>query len=79
MGSYWDAKGHNEIDIVAINDLDKQVLIVEVKRQQKKYNETKLIEKSHSLLKKLKLNGYNVTYRGFSLDNLVEIMDEFLR
>ncbi len=78
MGSYWDAKGHNEIDIVAINDLDKQVLIVEVKRQQKKYNETKLIEKSHGLLKKLKLSGYNVTYRGFSLDNLVEVMDEFL-
>ncbi|WP_241903978.1 DUF234 domain-containing protein, partial [Vibrio breoganii] len=76
-GGYWDAKGHNEIDIVAINDLDKKVLIAEVKRQQKRYSETKLIEKSHGLLKKLNLKGYEIEYRGFSLDNLVEVMEEY--
>jgi len=77
IGGYWDAKGHNEIDIVAINDLDKEILIAEVKRRQKRYSEAKLIEKSHSLLKKLNLNGYKIVYRGFSLDNLVDVMDEY--
>ena len=77
IGGYWDAKGQNEIDIVAINDLDKEILIAEVKRRQKRYNEAKLIEKSHVLLKKLNLKGYNVVYKGFSLDNLVEVMGEY--
>ncbi|MCL9783371.1 ATP-binding protein [Vibrio sp. S4M6] len=78
IGGYWDAKGQNEIDIVAINDLDKKILVVEVKRQQKRYNEARLVEKSHGLLKKLNYKGYHVEYRGFSLDNLVDVMNEFL-
>ncbi|EKO3677525.1 ATP-binding protein [Vibrio metschnikovii] len=77
IGGYWDAKGHNEIDIVAINDLDKKILIAEVKRQQKRYSEAKLIEKSHCLLQKLNLKGYDIEYRGFSLDDLVETMKEY--
>lgn len=77
IGGYWDAKGHNEIDIVAINDLDKKILIAEVKRQQKRYSEAKLIEKSHDLLKKLNLKGYDIEYRGFSLDNLAKTMKEY--
>ena len=74
IGGYWDAKGQNEIDIVAINDLDKHILIAEVKRQHKKYNQQKLIEKSQGLLQKLKLNDYTVSYHGFSLDNIQEVM-----
>ncbi|MGI1989287.1 DUF234 domain-containing protein [Shewanella glacialipiscicola] len=77
IGGYWDAKGHNEIDIVAINDLDKKILIAEVKRKQKLYSEAKLIEKSVNLLQKLNVNNYSVEYRGFSLDNLIEVMDEY--
>ncbi|MDA9557674.1 ATP-binding protein [Vibrio sp.] len=77
IGGYWDAKGHNEIDIIAINDLDKIIVIAEVKRQQKRYSELKLREKSQSLLKKLNLKGYEVQYRGFSLDNLVKVMEEY--
>ncbi|MCU7995591.1 DUF234 domain-containing protein [Shewanella glacialipiscicola] len=77
IGGYWDAKGHNEIDIVAINDLDKKILIAEVKRKQKRYSEAKLIEKSVNLLQKLNVNNYSVEYRGFSLDNLIEVMDEY--
>ena len=46
IGSYWNSKGEDEIDIVAINDLDKEILIAEVKRQYKKYSEPKLILKS---------------------------------
>ena len=77
IGSYWNSKGEDEIDIVAINDLDKEVLIAEVKRQYKKYSEPKLILKSKSLLQNLNKKGYRVSYRGFSLDNLDDIQSEF--
>ncbi|WP_377110275.1 ATP-binding protein [Pseudoalteromonas sp. R86517] len=77
IGSYWNSKGEDEIDIVAINDLDKEILIAEVKRQYKKYSEPKLILKSKSLLQNLNKKGYRVSYRGFSLDNLDDIQNEF--
>lgn len=77
IGSYWNSKGEDEIDIVAINDLDKEILIAEVKRQYKKYCEPKLILKSKSLLQNLNKKGYKVSYRGFSLDNLDDIQNEF--
>ncbi len=72
IGSYWDNKGENEIDIVAINDFDKRILIVEVKRQFKRYSHNKLVMKSSGLLSKLKLKDYQIDYQCFSLDNLDE-------
>jgi len=72
IGSYWDNKGENEIDIVAINDFDKRILIIEVKRQLKRYSHNKLVIKSSGLLSKLKLKNYQVDYQCFSLDNLDE-------
>lgn len=30
IGSYWDNKGENEIDVIAINDLDKTAFVAEV-------------------------------------------------
>lgn len=77
IGSYWNTKGTNEIDIVAINDLNKNVLIAEVKRNQDRYNENKLIDKAQELIRKMNLHGYEISYRGFSLDNLEHVMDEF--
>lgn len=79
IGSYWNSKGEDEIDIVAINDFDKEILIVEVKRQYKKYSEARLILKSKSLLQNLNKKNYTVLYRGFSLDNLDEVEEEFRR
>jgi hypothetical protein len=52
IGSYWDSKGEDKIDIVAIDDLNKKILIAEVKRQSRNYSETKLIMKSKSLLQR---------------------------
>ncbi len=77
IGSYWDKQGQDEIDIVAIDDFNKTILIVEVKRQLKKYSESKLIMKSKSLLQKLNKKNYVVSYRGFSLDNFDDVLVEF--
>jgi AAA+ ATPase superfamily predicted ATPase len=77
IGSYWNTKGKDEIDIVAVNELEKKALIAECKRQQSKYDEKILIAKSQSLISKMKLQNYEIAYRGFSLDNLEEVMIEF--
>ncbi len=36
IGGFWDRKGENEIDIIAINDVDKSICFFEVKRQVKR-------------------------------------------
>lgn len=77
IGSYWDSKGEDEIDIVAIDDLNKKILIAEVKRQSRKYSEAKLIMKSKSLLQQLNRHSYDVSYRGFTLDNLDDVLAEY--
>lgn len=48
VGSWWDRRGENEIDIVAVNPFDKEILFVEVKRNRSKYDEDKL--RSRALL-----------------------------
>lgn len=79
IGSYWDTKGENEVDIVAIDDFNKRILMVEVKRQAKKYQHNQLLIKSAHVLDKLKLKDYQVELRCFSLDTLDEVMTEFTK
>ena len=68
IGSYWERNNQNEIDIVAINDIEKKVLFAEVKRNQDKINIEKLIEKSQNLLPQFK--EYQIEYQGFSLKDM---------
>lgn len=68
IGTYWDRKNQNEIDIVAVNDLEKKVLFAEVKRNKNNWDLGKLEEKSAQLLHQFK--GYKVTYIGYSLDDV---------
>jgi AAA+ ATPase superfamily predicted ATPase len=69
VGSSWNSKGADEIDIVAVNELDKRVLIAEVKRNPRRINQNVLIEKAASL--NSHLSGYVVEYRGFSLEDMI--------
>lgn len=68
IGTYWERGNQNEIDIVAINDLEKKVLIAEVKRNKKNIQLEKLREKSAKLIQQLK--GYRLEYRGYSLEDV---------
>tara|TARA_R110002111_G_scaffold80386_1_gene127167 strand:+ start:100 stop:1437 length:1338 start_codon:yes stop_codon:yes gene_type:complete len=77
IGNFWDRKGHNEIDIIAINDTKKTALFVEVKLQQKYYDEQALFEKVGYASAKLKLKGYTIEHRGVSLDTLEEFIADF--
>lgn len=77
IGSDWDNKGEHEIDIVAINDLEKRLLVAEVKRQSKRFKPEQLAAKTEQLLQKLNCPGYSLEQRCFALDNLEQVFSEF--
>lgn len=68
IGGYWDSKGENEIDIIAINDLDKTAIVGEVKRNPKKIDPAGLAVKANTIKKELA--KYRVEIKGYSLDNM---------
>ncbi len=68
IGNYWERNNHNEIDIVAVNEQNKYVLFVEVKRQQSNISLRQLEEKSENLQKLFQ--GYQIDFKGFSLEDM---------
>lgn len=68
IGSYWNNKGENEIDMIALNDLDKTAIVAEVKRNPKKIDMNLLQTKANSIKKEL--SKYNVELRGLSMDDM---------
>lgn len=69
IGTWWE-KGHqNEIDIVAVDDLNKRVLFAEVKRHKENISMPALQGKAINLLQ-TRLKEYAAEYVGFSMDNM---------
>ncbi len=68
IGSYWDNKGENEIDLIALNDLDKTAIVAEIKRDPKKIDMSLLRAKADSIKKEL--SKYDVDLRGLSMNNM---------
>jgi AAA+ ATPase superfamily predicted ATPase len=77
IGNYWESGNKNEIDIVALNELDKTALIAKVKRNPKNIRLNKLKEKAVKLEQKLK--GYKIEYRGLSLADLLSLVNATTR
>lgn len=71
IGSWWDRKGENEIDIVAENEIDKTALFIEVKKNPAKYNETALLDKINVFTRTAKVfHGYKVEHLMLSLADM---------
>ncbi|MDL2306034.1 ATP-binding protein [Bacteroides sp. OttesenSCG-928-D19] len=68
IGSYWDSKGENEIDLIALNDLDKTAIVAEVKRNPKKIDTTLLQTKADSIKKEFA--KYEIELRGLSMNDM---------
>lgn len=68
IGGYWDNKGKNEIDLIALNDLDKTAIVAEVKRNPKKIDMNLLQVKADSIKKELA--KYNVKLIGLSMNDM---------
>ena len=68
IGSYWESKNKNEIDIVGLNEYEKTAIIAEVKRNADNINLYDLRNKANNLVKQL--SNYNIEYRALSMDNM---------
>jgi AAA+ ATPase superfamily predicted ATPase len=68
IGSYWDRHGENEIDIVGINEAEKKIVFVEIKRNKNKIKMNLLKEKSNELCKKFP--NYETEYIGLSVEDM---------
>ena len=71
IGGYWNRKGENEIDIVAVNEIDQRADIFEVKRHKERYNEQLLQAKVEDMLKNCKpLHGMEIHLGCLSLEDM---------
>lgn len=70
IGSYWEKGNQNEIDIVAINDLEKEIVIAETKINKNRINLKNLMDRSENLLKNYP--GYKPRFLQLSIDDIME-------
>lgn len=65
IGSYWERGHKNEIDIVAINDIDKTIVVAEVKINPRRNSLTRLEQRATKILQQY--HDYHVKYLRLSL------------
>jgi len=68
IGNYWEKENRNEIDIIAVNENEKNMLIAEVKRNSNKINLNELQLKSKNIL--MQFSDYNIQFKAFSLNEM---------
>ena len=68
IGSWWDKKSENEIDIITINELKKSCKIFEVKRQSNKLKLDKVEAKAQVFMQNLP--GYQHEVLGLSMNDM---------
>ena len=69
VGNYWDRKGMNEIDLIALNDIDKTAVVAEVTRHADRYNPKLLQEKFDSIRSNFGKYG-EVQLKGLSMQDM---------
>ena len=71
IGRYWDRKGENEIDLIAVNEIEGFAEIYEIKKQGKRYDENVLASKVEHLLENCKeLKRMRITTGVLSLEDM---------
>lgn len=67
--NYWERDGHNEIDLLAVNDVERHLVIGEIKRQAKRLDMTLLREKADKIVSKQR-RRYSIEFVGLSMDDM---------
>ncbi len=71
IGGYWDKKGESEIDLIAVNEIQKRAEIIEVKRKAENIDIEKLRKKAVYFLKATgELSDYEIIYKCLSLSEM---------
>lgn len=69
VGRYWDRKGNNEIDLIALNEFDKKAVVAEIKRNKARYDSKRLDEKYQTI--KAEFGKYkDVQLIGLSMEDM---------
>jgi hypothetical protein len=68
VSHWWDNQGKNEIDLIALERLDRHAVVAEVKRNPERFKPKELEEKYQNIKKHL--NGYKVDLIGLSMNNM---------
>jgi hypothetical protein len=72
IGTYWEKGNKNEIDIVAIDDFNKKIVLTEVKLNKGRIRIINLKEKGDKLRKKY--SDYDFEYEGLSIDSINDML-----
>ena len=72
IGSYWEKGNQNEIDLVAVNDLKKQITVAEIKMNKARINLDALKRKGDKLLESYQ--GYEVTWLALGLEDAADYL-----
>lgn len=70
IGNWWDKKGEQEIDMVALNEFDKTCVIAEIKRNPKKLSLSNLETKAATISSEIK--EYSIKYQLLSLEDILK-------
>lgn len=71
IGGFWDRKGENEIDLIAVNDFEQTIEFAEIKRNPERIDWGALKRKGEYFLTVNKeLKNYSVSYKGLSLEDM---------
>lgn len=71
VGQWWDRKGENEIDLIAVNELNRTIQFAEVKRNIEKIKLSELKRKVEVfLLNNHKYEGFKVTFKALPMHEL---------
>ena len=70
VGNYWEKGNQNEIDLIAVNEIEKTMLVADIKLNQDKINIEKLKIKAKNIV--LNFTAYKVEYKGLSLQNILD-------
>jgi AAA+ ATPase superfamily predicted ATPase len=73
IGSYWEKGNENEIDLVAVNDMKKEITIAEVKMNKAKIDLESLKRKSKNLL--MEFPRYKEEYSSLSLADVKKFLE----
>lgn len=74
IGSYWEKDNRNEIDVVAINDLEKKIMVAETKLNKSKIRINELKERAKSLLQLYP--DYHPMFIALSINDAENLLDK---
>ena len=71
IDNWWSRNGETEIDIIALNELNKQAVFYEVKRQAKEFNPALLDSHVEEFLTATRqLKRYTISHQGLSMSDM---------